>query len=238
MSLFLGVNPALLRAVTYGSFRYAIYSPIKDGLSTEEYANTIHLKILSGCISGCIASAVFSPTDLIKVRMQTGWGNEGYRTILQSFGTVVKTEGFMSLWTGVGPTCARATVLAAAELSTYDHVKHDLLQNKVMEDGALLHFVASLAAGFVASLASNPFDFVKSRIMNQHKSADGVGLLYKNTLDCMVKSVRHDGFFVLWSGFAATFARIGPNIIITFTMMEQLKKYFDTPKTPMAIPLK
>ena len=43
-----------------------------------------------------------------------------YRGLVHALFTIVKQEGVLALWRGVGPTCARATVLAAAELATYD----------------------------------------------------------------------------------------------------------------------
>lgn len=43
-----------------------------------------------------------------------------YRGFLHALSDIVKTEGILGLYKGVGPTCGRATVLAAAELTTYD----------------------------------------------------------------------------------------------------------------------
>lgn len=38
---------------------------------------------------------------------------------------------------------------------------------------------------------------------------------------------RLDGIPVLWSGFAVTFARLCPNIIITYVAMEMLSDFFN-----------
>lgn len=201
MSLFWGLEAALLRSVTYGSFRYAFYSPIKRifGNSGDDAPASFMTKVLSGCFAGCMASAVCNPTDLIKVRMQTG-NHIGYGTISSATKSIVHNHGIKGLWMGTGPTCARATVLAAAELSTYDQAKESLLEMGYFNDGVALHFVASTVAGFVSAAVSNPFDFAKSRIMNQNLDAQGRGLEYNGTFDCMLKSVRREGTMVLWSG--------------------------------------
>lgn len=204
-SLFWGLEAALLRSVTYGSVRYAIYSPIKkilDGekeTSSNQNGSSFGVKVLSGSISGCLASGVCNPTDLIKVRMQSGT-HEGYSTVSSAIRKIVSEQGLRGLWVGSGPTCMRATVLAAAELSTYDQGKETILKSGLVEDGPIVHFSASLFAGFVSAAVTNPFDFAKSRIMSQQIDIYGRGTLYRSTFDCMLKSVRHEGFPVLWSG--------------------------------------
>ena len=52
----------------------------------------------------------------------TGTGPR-YTGLFNAFTQIVQKEGVLGLWKGVGPTCGRATVLAAAELATYDEVR-------------------------------------------------------------------------------------------------------------------
>ena len=130
-------------------------------------------------------------------------------------------------------------------LSSYDQVKQLLLSRGggyFSHDGLPLHVAASLVSGLVATVASTPFDFAKSRIMNYTASAASVGTTgttgttqllpharYTGMVDCLVRSVRAEGVRVLWSGFWATYIRLGPNITITFVVMEQLKGRFELP---------
>ncbi len=48
------------------------------------------------------------------------------------------------------------TVVAAAELATYDQCKQFLLGNNIMQDNIYTHFAASFIAGFVATASSSP----------------------------------------------------------------------------------
>jgi hypothetical protein len=224
--LFYGVEPALWRGLSYGGLRYSLYSPIKQYTNAifSDPSVTLLNKVISGSACGCLASAICSPMDLIKIRMQTRAG-EGGMSMIAAASSIVKNEGWLGLYTGVGPTCARATVLAAAELSSYDHIKQFFLRNDHFVDGVGLHVATSFCAGFIAAIFSTPFDFVKSRLMNQQvDSLTGKGLLYDNMRDCFAKSFRRQGIMVLWSGFIPTFIRLGPNVIITFTCMEWLHK--------------
>lgn len=238
LAFFKGLSPALVRQSTYGSLRYGLYTPIKALLGISSSGETpLWKKVTAGAGAGAISSALCNPTDLIKVRLQADGMTPGvaprYRGLVHAFTSIVKAEGIVGLWKGVGPTCARATVLAAVELPAYDELKfliqkYTLLGPVYSKDGLALHSVTATGAGFLCALASSPFDVAKSRMMNQPFDESGRGTLYGSTLDCFVKSVKAEGPFCLWKGFWPNFGRVGPRVIIVFVCMEKLKKLFDS----------
>ena len=234
-ALFKGLKPALLRQATYGSMRYGLYTPIRNfiGVDPDVPKSEIPIvqKIAAGAGAGAIASFLANPTDLIKVRMQVeGMGGSAstqqYRGLSDAFKTIVRNEGVAGLWKGVGPTCGRATVLAAAELSSYDEIKCRFLKAQWFEEGLPLHVATSLVAGFIATACASPFDVAKSRVMGQPVDAHGKGRLYKGMIDCLVKTVIREGPQTLWKGFVPNFGRIGPHVVINFVVIEQMKKHF------------
>jgi len=96
-------------------------------------------------------------------------GPKAHGTMVDFYGLffkIAKEEGILGLWRGVGATCGRATALSAVELASYDDIKMRLLHSEYFREGLSLHLSSALCAGFLASLASSPFDVVKSRIMH------------------------------------------------------------------------
>ena len=148
-----------------------------------------------------------------------------YTGMVNCFMTVVKQEGVLALWTGVGPTAGRATVLAAAELASYDEAKGALSSTFGMS-GILLTACTSFISGFISTVASSPFDVVKSRVMGQPCHPDGTGKLYSGMVDCFVKSSSAEGPMSLYNGFLPNFGRVVPRVMIVFLVMEQLKEKF------------
>ena len=90
-----------------------------------------------------------------------------------------------------------------------------------MKEGVGLHIVASLVSGFCATTACAPADLVKTRIM-----CDPNHELYKNPIDCVIKTIRYDGPFALFRGWTPSYARLGPHFIIAFPLLEQMRKLF------------
>lgn len=67
----------------------------------------------------------------------------------------------------------------------------------------------------------NPFDVVSTRMYNQNteKGSNRGGSLYKNPLDCIVKTVKAEGPTALYKGFLAHYLRIGPHTVLCFVFL-------------------
>ena len=84
-------------------------------------------------------------------------------------------------------------------------------------------FCATLMGSFVANIASNPFDVLKSRLQNQTIRADGTAQ-YRGMVDCLLQSVRAEGPMVLYAGFGPAFVKLAPYSVISLTLLDKLTK--------------
>eukprot|EP00658_Telonema_sp_P-2_P042700 TRINITY_DN30695_c0_g1_i1.p1 TRINITY_DN30695_c0_g1~~TRINITY_DN30695_c0_g1_i1.p1 ORF type:complete len:287 (-),score=60.77 TRINITY_DN30695_c0_g1_i1:283-1143(-) len=223
-ALWKGIEPALWRQCFYGSLRYGLYAPLKDMVAPGVPKSEMWLghKILAGGLAGTLAQAVANPCDLVKVRM-IGDGMNGqaprYRWFVQALRQVVREDGVAGLYKGVGANVGRASTLAAAEMASYDSIKPLMAKRFELKDGLPLHSATAVCSGFIAAWVANPFDVVKSRVMN------GAGE-YKGMVDCFVKTVQAEGIGSLWKGFIPAWGRVGPRVVICFVTMEQLRIRF------------
>ncbi len=117
----------------------------------------------------------------------------------------------------------RAVVLNAVFLSTYDHIKHWLIHKKNVKDGYLNHFVSSMASGLCITLATSPFDVVKTRIQNQPTSGQN---LYSGILDCSWKLLKSDGILAFYKGFTPQWLRCGPYTVVQLMVWEKLRNQY------------
>ncbi len=127
------------------------------------------------------------------------------------------------MWRGVGPTVQRAAIVTAAQIPSYDHTKHTLLNKGIMHEGIRIHLVCSMVAGLVCATVTSPVDVIKTRIMNQKVSESGVRT-YTSTFDCFLKIAKTEGPLGFYKGFIPNWMRIGPHTVITFLIFEQLRR--------------
>ncbi|KAG1963577.1 mitochondrial uncoupling protein [Pimephales promelas] len=91
-------------------------------------------------------------------------------------------------------------------------------------DNSICHGLASICSGLVAATMGTPADVVKTRVMNQPRDSNGRGLLYKSSTDCLVQSVRREGFFSLYKGFLPTWFRMAPWSLTFWLTFEQMRR--------------
>ena len=176
-----------------------------------------------------VVQVVASPADLVKVRMQAdgrlvSQGLEPrYSGPFDALTKIVRSEGFGGLWKGVIPNVHRAFLVNMGELACYDHAKHFVIRNQVCEDNIFAHTLASIMSGLSATALSCPADVVKTRMMSQSVGKEDKAV-YKNSYDCLVKTVRVEGVRALWKGFFPTWARLGPWQFVFWVSYEKLRQ--------------
>jgi solute carrier family 25 protein 14/30 len=158
------------------------------------------------------------------------------------FADIFAREGVRGLWRGAGPTTTRAAVVAGAQLSTYDHAKATLIREGLLDDNFLNYLVSSAFAALCACLVSNPFDVVRTRLMNQRRLAQVTSethaplppsaaaaaapgqLIYRSSVHCLMFTVRTERVTALYKGFLPSLSRMLLWNLIFFQLYEWLKK--------------
>ncbi|CAI9301248.1 unnamed protein product [Lactuca saligna] len=225
LALWKGIIPGLHRQFIYGGLRISLYVPVKAFCAGGNILGEVSLfqKIVAALITGAIAITMANPTDLVKVRLQAegklpAGAPRRYTGALNAYHTIIKEEGVVALWTGLGPNIARNAIINAAELASYDQVKQSVLKIPGFTDNIFTHLLAGLGAGFFAVLIGSPVDVVKSRMMGDS--------IYKSTFDCIIKTLNVEGALAFYKGFLPNFGRLGSWNVIMFLTLEQVKKLF------------
>ncbi|KAL7532363.1 hypothetical protein ACHAXR_004583 [Thalassiosira sp. AJA248-18] len=239
--LYAGVSAAYLRQWMYGSFRIGIYAYLLEqqqmkNISQGRDKNDVSFKtkLAMGCCSGGIGSFIGTPSELALVRLSADSKlppaeRRNYSNVIDCLVRISKEEGMTNLWRGATPTVLRATLLSSAQLGVTSEIKGHLSKsgwfgpNGSNFYGLPMMFCSTLCSSFVANCVANPFDVIKSRMQSMPVDANGKAL-YSSMIDCFTKSVRADGFFVLWRGFTPAFVKLAPYTIISLTLMDKLTK--------------
>ena len=143
-----------------------------------------------------------------------------YRSTRHAFASVWREGGLRALYRGTDATTLRGVVLSVSQICAYDQLKQSLKRRGVMQEGLALHFTASMFAGFICSVTSNPVgsfialfslviglkcarvDVVKVRVMNDKERK------FKSVLDCVRTMLRQEGPMAFYKGFSMCWARV------------------------------
>lgn len=225
--LYQGISGGAMREGTYSTMRFAVYQVLKDDALERnggEPISTTH-NVLLGMAGGALGGAFGNPADIVNVRMQADSRlpeaqRRNYKHAVDGLLRVQREEGTEALLRGVRPNIIRAMLLTTGQIAAYDLAKATLLANTAvpLEDNLQTHILSSLVAGLVATTACAPADVVKTRLMNmQHNE-------YASATDCFLKIVKHEGLRGLYKGWLPAYMRLGPQTLLTFVFLEQLRK--------------
>ena len=152
-------------------------------------------------------------------------------------------EGLGGLWKGLNVNIVRCFSINAAELSAYDTVKIYLEKNTRLGDGLkegeaspVVTQIAGFVAGFSGALCSSPADVLKSKYMNQVKSAaggkGGASQLDASLWRCVTRTYKEEGIKAFYQGFTPYFVRTSCWAVVMFNSYEILQKLYKNTTSP------
>lgn len=173
--------------------------------------------------AGFLGGIAGNPADVLNVRMQHDAAlpasqRRNYKHAIDGLIRITREEGWRALFRGVWPNSSRAVLMTASQLASYDAFKSLLTRKARMADDLNTHFIASVAAGFVATTVCSPVDVLKTRLMSAQQK-EGVWALLKGVW-------RREGFTWVFKGWVPSFVRLGPHTVVTFLALEQHKKIY------------
>lgn len=217
-----GYSAAMLREATYSSLRFGLYEPIKACLGAEGHNSPLWIKILAGLSAGALGGGLMSPTDLLKVRMQSDRGPPRSMQHHVMHLLAEPPRGLRNLYHGVSTTVTRAAMFGATKMATYDQTK-TLLRSRLgwKEEGYGRYGIqctASIVTGLATTLTASPITNARTHIMAAPPGR------FRSIGHCCQDIVRLQGLGGLYRGFGAQWSRNGPQGIVHFLVWEQLRR--------------
>ena len=218
-----GLGATQLRGMTYTGFRIGAYPETKRRIeaATGFAGDSFTVRAGAGLTTGSIGSALFTPVDLVRVRLQAEPASYAHvapplRTFF-AFQHVSQAEGLSALYRGVSACVLRGALLSASQLATYDATKATLKRMDVLAEGPALHLFSSCLSGLVAQTVIQPADTLKTVMMSGGGGSRGI-------VACAAALVRDGGVGALYRGYLPALLRQGPVIMVQMPLIEQLRR--------------
>ncbi|XP_034483172.1 mitochondrial dicarboxylate carrier-like [Drosophila innubila] len=213
-----GFSAAAMRQMCVTSLRFSLYEVGKD---LELMQNGLMVKVFLASVAGILGSVVAIPLDVINIRMQTDMKNadhEGrkYRCLSDALIRIPREEGWRALYNGGYAAVLKAAIGTIGQIAVYDQVKSELLSRSSLNDDVKLHFTSSVISAIIDSIITQPFDVLKTLMMNARPGQ------FPSMLSA-VKFMMRFGFLGPYRGLAPTLVRKVPATIMMYIIYEQLR---------------
>ncbi|KAL4401654.1 mitochondrial citrate transmembrane transport protein [Malassezia pachydermatis] len=202
--------------------RFLSYDHFKSMLKDENGKLTAPRSLLAGLGAGMM-EAIFAvtPSETIKTkliddakRVQPKYP----RGLIPGSMAIIRDEGLTGIYRGLVPVMLRQGANSSVRFGTYSTLRN-FVQGSSRPGQPLpsgITFGIGAVAGIVTVYATMPLDVVKTRMQTLEARTQ-----YKNTLDCMVKILRHEGILAFWRGATPRLARLMLSGGIVFTVYEK-----------------
>ncbi|KAJ3751035.1 mitochondrial carrier domain-containing protein [Lentinula detonsa] len=228
--IYTGLTASLLRQMSYSLVRIGAYEEMKRWLSQNGKPSSMQL-LAAACLAGGLGGIAGNPADILLVRMTSDVIKPqehrfNYSNALSGLANLAEQEGIKGMARGLGTNVARAMLMNASQVGSYDLFKSALLNRTIpvldyqLHDSLALHTLSSLLAGTFATTVCSPADVLRTRVMTSTAN--------DSVLHILKTSLQKEGPKFLFKGWTPAFIRLGPNTVLLFVFYEQLKKGWST----------
>ncbi|XP_068618083.1 mitochondrial 2-oxoglutarate/malate carrier protein-like [Battus philenor] len=216
-----GFSASVCRQTTYTAGRLGCFITVLDWYKSKYGKPSFSEKLCIASLSGAVGAVLGNPAEVALTRMTAdGYMHRdkkrNYKNVFDALVRITREESVLTLFRGAGATITRSMVVNASQLGVYAQAREKLLP--IYGEGIKLHLVASMISGFATTCVYLPADIVKTRVQNALESKSQMGVL--------MTVIRNEGTRKLWSGFLATYMKLGPQTVLLFLFLEQLNALY------------
>ncbi|XP_042511099.1 mitochondrial succinate-fumarate transporter 1-like [Macadamia integrifolia] len=234
LALWKGLTPFATHLTLKCALRMGTNALLQTTFKYSQTGNlSNHGRLLSGFGAGVLeALVIVTPFEVVKIRLQQQKGMSAellkYKGPIHCARMIIHEEGLLGLWAGAAPTVIRNGINQAA-MFTAKNTFDVFLWRKYEGDGKVLQPWQSMVSGFMAGtvgpICTGPFDVVKTRLVAQSRSGNGVK--YKGMFHAIRTIAAEEGVLALWKGLLPRLMRIPPGQAIMWAVADQVTGFYE-----------
>ena len=116
--LFSGWTATTFRDAPYAGLYFTLYKKLKSSMYSSLPA--VYTNAISAAVAGLGATIITQPFDVLKTRMQLD--PNLYQSFIKGFLVIVKRDGYLGLFNGIGPRLARKPLQSMITWLVYEEV--------------------------------------------------------------------------------------------------------------------
>ncbi|KAK4719210.1 hypothetical protein R3W88_017548 [Solanum pinnatisectum] len=215
LALYRGMAAPLASVTFQNAMVFQIYAVLSRAFDRKASDPPSYKGVaLGGFGTGALQSLMLTPVELVKIRLQLQQRNilDNKNQITSCKGptdvarSIFRQEGWRGIYRGLTITVLRDAPAHCLYFWTYEYVREQLHPGcrKNGQESFRTMLIAGGLAGVASWICCYPLDVIKTRFQAQSQSTP---LRYTGIVDCFRRSVKHEGYNVLWRGLGTAVAR-------------------------------
>lgn len=208
-----GLTPTILGQIPHGAISFSLFSVLQHNFkNNEHFKNKRITTILAACLADGITSLWLAPTELLKIRVQSGLSHNFKNALAVG-----------RLNNGIFSQILRDAPFRAVYLVMFDMIREQALKKNSDSKkplSKLQHVSISAGAGAGVAAITTPVDVVRTRIMAQYPKSSK---LYGNWLHCIGRTIRQEGIAGLYRGVVPRTVYVAASIAMFIFTFETVK---------------
>lgn len=237
LALWKGHVPAQVLSVMYGVVQFAVFEALKEQADHIKpgLAKSTTTNFLSGAISGCTATVISFPFDVVRTRLIAQGNEKIYSGMSHGFVYIWQKESPYALFRGLSPTLLQIAPMAGAQFAFFTFFKQIftkvswLGESEEQKEGRL-YISGGLLAGSLAGLCSKsllyPFDLARKRLQIQGflnaRKGYGKAFTCSGLVNCFAETIRFENTLGLFKGLSPSLLKAVTVNALIFTIYEQM----------------
>ncbi|KAG2546112.1 folate transporter 1, chloroplastic-like [Panicum virgatum] len=240
--LYAGFYPAVLGSTVSWGLYFFFYNRAKQRY-LQRKDDQLHpvQHLISAAEAGALVSLFTNPIWLVKTRLQLQTPKHrtsGYSGFSDALRTILKEEGFLALYRGIGPGLLLVTH-GAIQFTAYEELRKAMIfmkttQTRTEDRGGeeslnSIDFAALGASSKVAAiLLTYPYQVIRARLQ-QRPGSDGTPK-YSNSWHVVKETAKYEGVRGFYRGITSNLLKNLPAASLTFVVYENVIKLFKAAK--------
>lgn len=240
LGLYKGLGAVISGIVPKMAIRFASFEAYKQALTTPGQKLPSSKIFVAGLLAGATeAVVVVSPMEVIKIRLQAQQHSLAdpldipkYRNAAHAAFTIIKEEGFRTLYRGVTLTALRQATNQGVNFTAYQEFKRLAIKYQPQYADAELPswqtMILGLVSGAMGPFSNAPIDTIKTRIQKASRTPNETAL--SRFMAVTTDMFREEGPKAFYKGILPRVLRVAPGQAIVFTVYEKVKGVMDSMK--------
>jgi solute carrier family 25 citrate transporter 1 len=226
--LYRGLSVLLYGSIPKSAVRFGAFEELKKRLVDEKGQLTTSTRLLAGLGAG-VSEAILAvtPMETLKVKFihDQNQKKPKYNGFYQGVREIIKEQGLGGVYKGVTATIIKQGSNQAIRFYVIETLKAEYRKKNNLEASAAVPILFTGLFGAIAGAASvfgnTPVDVVKTRMQGLEASK------YKNTVDCAVQIMKHEGPKAFYKGTVPRLSRVCLDVAITFMIYDKFIQIFN-----------